>query len=174
MEKAGANVALIGDDKVEYSEQLVMSDDGSGHSINIPSFLMRKEAADAFKQYSSEGQSLIVKIMIETALSNNTVQVDLWYSSEFDLTEAVMAGFKRYLPKFGDRVIFNPRIKTKSCLFCSSEEQQGECLSGGRYCPFDPNSDYPPGLEKVKGKDVLRQSLRMKCVYMHEKEKTQD
>ena len=55
VEKTGANVALIGDDRVEYSEVLIMSDDGSGHSINIPSFLLRKGTADSFKQYSGYG-----------------------------------------------------------------------------------------------------------------------
>ena len=31
VEKAGANVALIGDNVVENSEVFIMSDDGSGH-----------------------------------------------------------------------------------------------------------------------------------------------
>ena len=42
VEKAGANIALIGDNKEEQSEVYIMSDDGSGHSINIPSFLIQK------------------------------------------------------------------------------------------------------------------------------------
>ena len=42
VEKAGANIALIGDNKEEDSEVFIMSDDGSGHSINIPSFLLDK------------------------------------------------------------------------------------------------------------------------------------
>ena len=41
VEKVGANVALIGDSKREDSNIFIMSDDGSGHSINIPSFLLR-------------------------------------------------------------------------------------------------------------------------------------
>ena len=41
VEKVGANVALIGDSKMENSKIFIMSDDGSGHSINIPSFLLR-------------------------------------------------------------------------------------------------------------------------------------
>ena len=49
VEKVGANVALIGDSKMEDSNIFIMSDDGSGHSINIPSFLLRSETADAFK-----------------------------------------------------------------------------------------------------------------------------
>ena len=40
VEKAGANIALIGDNKEEQSEVYIMSDDGSGHSINIPSFFI--------------------------------------------------------------------------------------------------------------------------------------
>ena len=51
VEKAGANVALIGDNKAENSEVFIMSDDGSGHSINIPSFLIRKQSADFMKKY---------------------------------------------------------------------------------------------------------------------------
>ena len=40
VEKVGANVALIGDSKREDSNIFIMSDDGSGHSINIPSFFI--------------------------------------------------------------------------------------------------------------------------------------
>ena len=47
VEKVGANVALIGDNKLEDSETYIMSDDGSGHSINIPSFFLNKDAYDA-------------------------------------------------------------------------------------------------------------------------------
>ena len=122
VEKAGANVAIIGDDRFEFSELLVMSDDGSGHSINIPSFLVRKETADQFKRFSDNDANVIVKIAIETVTTNSTVTVDLWFSSEFDLTEGLMTGLKRYLPKFDDKVIFNPRIKTKSCQFCKRED----------------------------------------------------
>lgn len=42
VEKAGANVALVGDTVEENSEVFIMSDDGSGHSINIPSFFINK------------------------------------------------------------------------------------------------------------------------------------
>lgn len=67
VEKAGANVALIGDTKEENSEIFIMSDDGSGHSINIPSFFIRKHTADAFTEVYGEGSPIIVKVTIETA-----------------------------------------------------------------------------------------------------------
>ena len=49
VEKAGANVALIGDNVVENSEVFIMTDDGSGHQINIPSFFIRYEISEALK-----------------------------------------------------------------------------------------------------------------------------
>lgn len=67
VEKAGANVALIGDNKVEDSETFIMTDDGSGHSINIPSFLIRKDAAEELKSTYNEGVPIILKVSIETA-----------------------------------------------------------------------------------------------------------
>ena len=45
VEKTGANAALIGDVNSEKSEVFIMSDDGSGHSINIPSFFIREETS---------------------------------------------------------------------------------------------------------------------------------
>jgi len=48
VEKAGANVAIIGDTKSEKSEVYIMTDDGSGHSINIPSFFVPKNTSEAF------------------------------------------------------------------------------------------------------------------------------
>jgi len=79
----GANVALIGDDRNEHSEDLIMSDDSSGNSISIPSFMIRKEASDALKRASNE--TLILKISIDIAFSNGTVFYDFWYSRDYDL-----------------------------------------------------------------------------------------
>ena len=86
VEKAGANVAIIGDNKAESSEVFIMSDDGSGHSINIPSFLIRKDAADAFKDTYESGRPIVIKVEIETVQVNSTAHVDFWYSSPFDVS----------------------------------------------------------------------------------------
>lgn len=67
VERAGANIALVGDSKIENSEVFIMSDDGSGHSINIPSFFVRKASADAFKTAYAANERVIIKIDIETA-----------------------------------------------------------------------------------------------------------
>lgn len=70
VEKAGANIALIGDTVEEDSEVYIMSDDGSGHSINIPSFFVAKKTYDEFANSYEEGNHIIIKVTIETARSD--------------------------------------------------------------------------------------------------------
>ena len=43
-----------------------MSDDGSGHSINIPSFLIRKSTAGYIKDAYASSERVIIKVNIET------------------------------------------------------------------------------------------------------------
>ena len=50
IEKLGVKLALVADNKEEQSENVIMTDDGSGHSINIPSFILRKKEADIIKK----------------------------------------------------------------------------------------------------------------------------
>jgi hypothetical protein len=45
IEKFGIQLAIIADTQEEDTENLIMTDDGSGHSINIPSFIIRKKEA---------------------------------------------------------------------------------------------------------------------------------
>mmetsp|Transcript_30625 Transcript_30625/g.40748 ORF Transcript_30625/g.40748 Transcript_30625/m.40748 type:complete len:126 (-) Transcript_30625:1099-1476(-) len=86
VERSGANVALIGDNKVENSEIFIMSDDGSGHSVNIPSFFIRKATADGIMESYVKEERVIIKIEIETGTTGKTADVDLWYSTPFDLS----------------------------------------------------------------------------------------
>ena len=98
VEKAGANIALIGDNKEEQSEVYIMSDDGSGHSINIPSFLIQKRSYDSFVDAYEDGNHIIIKVKIETLRTNNTSSVDLWYSTPFDLNVDILEGLRDSIP----------------------------------------------------------------------------
>ena len=50
LERYGVKLAVIADNQEEDSENLIMTDDGSGHSINIPSFIIRKKDATLIKE----------------------------------------------------------------------------------------------------------------------------
>jgi len=42
IENMGVKMAIIADDKLENTENLIMADDNTGRSITIPSFMIRK------------------------------------------------------------------------------------------------------------------------------------
>lgn len=50
IEKLGVHLGIVADDKIEVSENLIMSDDGNGNSVNIPSFIIRRQDAEAIKE----------------------------------------------------------------------------------------------------------------------------
>ena len=168
VEKAGANIALIGDTVEENSEVFIMSDDGSGHSINIPSFFINKETMDAFEDSYDNGDHIIIQVKIETAHTNNTSQVDLWISTPFDLSVDTLRGLRNQLPLFGDQIQFDVKIKSKPCVFCPVEEREKDCISNGLYCPIAPISKdetMMSFLETLDGKSLMKQNLLAKCVH---------
>ena len=169
VERAGANVALIGDNKVEDSEVFIMSDDGSGHSVNIPSFLIRKSTADAFKKAYDDSKRIIVRVNIETGKADETADVTLWYSTPFDLTVTQLEGLRDTIPAFDSRIHFQTKIRSKPCLVCSETEMKRDCLSDGLYCPLQPISptqQIKEYYEKIPGQALMHQSLIAKCVHI--------
>jgi len=100
VERAGANAALIGDNKQENSEVYIMSDDGSGHSVNIPSYLIRMDTAMAMKEVYELEQRIIIRITIETGGKDENADVMLWYSTPFDLDLNQLESLRDYIPQF--------------------------------------------------------------------------
>jgi hypothetical protein len=87
IEKLGVKLAIIVDDREEVSESLIMADDGSGHSINIPSFIVRKKDGNIIKSFviNDSSTSVYLKAELEMAHPDNRVEYDLWYSTILDL-----------------------------------------------------------------------------------------
>ena len=99
VEKAGANVAIIGDTKSEKSEVYIMTDDGSGHSINIPSFFVPKNTSEAFQESYKNGDHIIIQVKLETGHSQDGAAVlDLWYSTPFDLDDKMLESLRENIP----------------------------------------------------------------------------
>jgi hypothetical protein len=80
-------LAIINDNLEEESENLIMSDDGTGHSINIPSFIIRKKESDMIKAslLKSKDQKVYIKAELELAHPDNRVEYEFWYSSILDI-----------------------------------------------------------------------------------------
>lgn len=60
-------------------------------------------------------------------------------------------------------------ILTYDCSLCSQSFKQTNCLSNGKFCPYVP-SKTATYLQDVSPKDLLEESVRQKCIYIHLKE----
>ena len=119
IQKTGAYVALVADTVVEQSEVMVMEDDGSGNTIEIPSFLIRYWAAQEIYKTSEEGTKIIMKFSIDHPFDEDgRVDLDLWFSTPFDLSIELLESLYQVLPLLNEHVNFNLRLMTETCNFC--------------------------------------------------------
>ena len=89
MEDAGAAVGIVVDNSDESVDNVVMSDDGSGAGIRIPSMLISKKDGMKlidFLQTASKEQIDQIQLMavFDMTRPDNRVEYDLWFSSSND------------------------------------------------------------------------------------------
>lgn len=87
IEKAGGQVALVGDGFYDSIEEVYMEDvDGSGFSLITPALLIGKKDAETLKTALQSGTEIKMKADLEISKSDSkTVEVGLWYGSTLDL-----------------------------------------------------------------------------------------
>lgn len=91
---------------------------------------------------------------------DNTVEMQLWYTSSNDRAMDFIKYFGEELEKFSkDDVEFVPRIVTWACPNCDADFKKKECVSNGKYCAMNYQSTY------ILGKDILIEDLREVCLY---------
>ena len=114
VEKLGVKLAIIADNTTKDSENLIMADDGTGHSINIPSFIIRKRDADAIKAHIAydRNQSIYIKAELEMAHPDNRVEYEFWYSTILDVDYWRLYDLSVYQKALNDHALFTPRILT--------------------------------------------------------------
>jgi len=136
VEKAGANAAIIMDNKIEPSRHVIMSDDGSGHTIGIPSFLIPKKTGEALKEFSEEKAQVILKIKIDLKHSEaDKANVSLWFADAFELKPYQAKSLGNFLgDKLKSKVDFDLKINTHSCHDCLDYTRANDCVSKGKYC----------------------------------------
>lgn len=88
MENAGVAVAIVVDNKNEFVDEILMSDDGTGGGIRIPSMLIGKKDGnkiiDWMNTATQEEKDQIV-IMAEFIMPElDVVKYDFWFTSSSD------------------------------------------------------------------------------------------
>jgi hypothetical protein len=89
VEKAGGSLAVVIDNTDENVKDIIMSDDGTGAGIKIPSMLISKKDGEKLKNFLlNSDKSDIVKASLtaEFVMENpdNRVEWSLWYTSSND------------------------------------------------------------------------------------------
>jgi len=165
MENIGVSVGIIINDSDEGNiENVLMSDDGTGGGIRIPSMLIPKTEGLKllnFLKKASQQELDSTAIMAEFIMNkpDNRVEYDLWFTSSNDRALDFVADFKEFDQKFGDKVLFTPHYVFWKCTFCEEQYLKNDCFGGGKYCAVEPSNS------KQKGRQIIEEDLREKCLY---------
>lgn len=170
MENIGGHIALIVNNvEVLDIESVIMADDGQGKNIFIPGVLISKEDGEIIKTYYKNNKDkinrhpIILEIDFEMETSDNTVSLDVYFGSHDDKILKLLVDLQYYLFYLGNNTKFNPRFVTYTHPQYNFSEfndvKSNNCIAGGRYCTNPKNDD------KVTGKDIIIESIKMKCAY---------
>lgn len=126
--------AAIVVDNVDWEdvEYVIMSDDGYGEGISIPSMLISKADGELLKNFlhssaQEEIEKLVLNVSFEIAAPDNSVDYQLWYTSSDDRSLDFLADMGAYAPKLGSKANFTPRFVYWECLFCDQKLLADNC-----------------------------------------------
>lgn len=86
MEDSGAAIGIVIDNYEDDVSTVVMTDDGSGSGIRIPSMLIGKADGEILIDFmktanDSELESLVLMAKFEMHRPDNRVEYDIWFSA---------------------------------------------------------------------------------------------
>lgn len=170
--KEGGQIAIIIDNKESESvKTVVMSDDGSGAGLEIPALLISYRDGQILKNFMkhsdpTEISEISLQAKFEMSHPDDSVDVDIWYTSNDDRSLVFVRDMKDYLnplSKSQEGINFKPKFVHWSCPHCDSDFKKRHCLSDGKYCAM--NHDMSESKYIQNGKDIVLENLRMSCVY---------
>lgn len=89
-------MAIIIDNKVERPEDVVMIDDGKGHSVTIPTVMVGKEDGLKMLEYINQNPIIMVSFELkESARSNVTLWIDILDHKNYIFLRTFQSYFKR-------------------------------------------------------------------------------
>jgi hypothetical protein len=162
-----AGPACVSEEECEEREP-IMADDGSGHDISIPSFLMFKQDADKLKDALE--QNVMIQLQMSWALPtpDDRVEYTLWTTPTELVSREFELQFKHAAKALGKHAQFTPHMYVYDGVKSNCVDEEGEnqcynlCTNNGRYCATDPDNDLDAG---ISGADVIKESLRRICVW---------
>jgi len=171
----GASAVIISDSSDEDPTNIVMSDDGTGGNLSIPSFLIKKSDGELLrKAIVMEAMKGVVSLTLTFEITQGlgNVTYAIWMSADQDVARAFLNDFAPYARKLQDITVMTPHYVLWYCTECRKvgySINNPDCVSSGRYCAPDPDGPGP-----LTGKHVVLEDLRQICVYQQDKGKWWD
>lgn len=167
MEKAGAAVGIVIDNSDEEIDHVVMSDDGTGHGIRIPSVLISKKDGQKLIDFITNTASpdelkrLGAAVKFDLARPDNRVEYDVWFTPTNQRVMDFLQRFAKVDAAFHSLVLMTPHFVYGQCPagHCSEQYKKDNCYGDGKYCVHDNTN------AAAKGKDIINESLRILCLY---------
>ena len=143
-----------------------MADDGNGAAVDIPSFLMFKQDADAIIETLKTNQVVRMKMSWQMPAPDDRVEWDLWSTPSETVSEHFQETFKGKVTALGTHAFFTPHYYVydgiASGCHGSNTPCGNLCINNGRYCSTDPDNDVEAGLS---GADIVKEILRELCIW---------
>ena len=168
IESSGGHLAIIISDKDEPATGIFLSDEGLGTDITIPAVLISNKDGKILTDYyikHADSHEAIKEIKLEIKFQNeyldNTVKYDVWYSPDQENAYLFFKEFRELQKVLGDSAILSIHFFTYPHFsYMPNKRQKIEnCFGNGLYC-------VRPGKSGVTdGTNVIRESLRQKCIY---------
>ena len=168
MENFGISTAIIVDNRPEMVDEILMSDDGTGGGIRIPSMLIGendgKKLIEWYKKASDDERKSLVLMCEFVMPEHQNVNVDFWFTSSSDRAIDFLEDFRKIEKQLGDKMIFKPRYVFWECTNCDEKYLENDCFGGGKYCAVESSN------ANIKGQDIVLEDLRQICLWNQFKE----
>jgi hypothetical protein len=166
-QNAGAQMLIVINNNNDDIHDLIMSDDGTGGDIYIPSALISlsdgNKIFDFLKKKKFGKISVEVDFNFEENEENEEIQIEFFFSSHEEKAYDFIQNISNILNEFNnDKISFIPRYVThKSPKFNKENPVKIEnCFSKGKYCYFPKWSN-----NVAKANEILIEDLRQKCIF---------
>ncbi len=122
MENIGVAVSIIIDNRPEMIDEILMSDDGTGGGIRIPSMLIGTKDGDKILNWmknASKSELASLVVMCEFVIpEHDIVDIDFWFTSSSDRAIDFLEDFRKIEKQLGDKMNFKPRYVFWECTNC--------------------------------------------------------
>lgn len=161
---------MIIDSKNEDVTNVMLSDDGTGAGIRIPSMLINRKQGELLKSHlvkasAQELKTTFLKAEFKAAsVATGQVKTELWYTSSDDRSLDFISNMAEYLVPIIEKMSFEPKFVTWACPHCDSDYKKKNCLSDGKYCAMQHSE-----VVDMDGAEILRENLIEYCIFLEQK-----